>query len=252
MARNLSHRPVGERLRLSLQINLLGHPRTRLCRGEARQPREAGEPEKVHPLVARRREVSGGGGEHHTAHALFVALGDELGDCTTHRVADGDERADTEHVGDRGHVVGAVFEAETFRRSQSATVAAVVGGEHAEVLAERLETGEPVQVGGRGPAVQQNERRGTARAGHFAHEGASAPDQFHLVTLRKAVASRMRAADHVRRTPRRRRSSLSACRWVPCTTRCRPPRARGARPRAAKWGSSLARRRRRVVLRGDR
>jgi hypothetical protein len=44
-------------------------------------------------------------------------------------------------------------------------VAAVIHGDDAEVLAEFFVHTEPVEVGGRRPAVQQQKRRCTGRAG---------------------------------------------------------------------------------------
>ena len=56
-------------------------------------------------------------------------------------------------------------------------MAPVIEGEHAEVLAERGEAAEEVDVGGGGPAVQQHERGGARRAGLLAAAGCGRPER---------------------------------------------------------------------------
>ena len=58
----------------------------------------------------------------------------QLGDRTAHRIADGDQVLDLQHIGQRGHVVGAVGETERFGGSQTEPVAAVIDSEHMEVV----------------------------------------------------------------------------------------------------------------------
>ena len=71
--------------------------------------------------------------QHETGDDVAVAPPEQLGDRPAHRVADGDHRADAEHVDERGDVVGAVGEAERLVRPQAAPVAAVVEGDDVEV-----------------------------------------------------------------------------------------------------------------------
>ena len=91
--------------------------------------------------------------------------------------------------GERGDVVGAVLEAERLGRSQAPPVAAMIEGDDAEVLGERGEAGEPVEVGGRRPAVEQHERRGTRRAGELADERPPAAGQPDVPARRQPRAS---------------------------------------------------------------
>ena len=79
-------------------------------------------------------------------------------------------RSDAEDPGQRGDVVGAVLEPEQLRDAEPAAVAAVIEGEHPEVLGEPLEGREPVEVGRRRPAVEQDEHGGAGRAGDLADE----------------------------------------------------------------------------------
>ena len=84
-------------------------------------------------------------------------MGDELGDRSTHRVAerDGAAAVEAEHAQQCGGVVGAVLEREGLTRTHAAPVSAVVEGHHTVVGGERRVGGEEVEVCADGPAVQQ-------------------------------------------------------------------------------------------------
>ena len=51
---------------------------------------------------------------------------------TAHRVADGHELVDAEHIGEGDNVIRAVLETERQRRAHATAVAAVVEGDHPE------------------------------------------------------------------------------------------------------------------------
>jgi hypothetical protein len=82
-------------------------------------------------------------------------------------------------------------------------VSAVIGRQDAKVFTEWLETREPIEVGRGGPAVQQNDRRRTGRARDLAHERATTPGKFNVVTCGESVSRSVRAADHVKGMPPR-------------------------------------------------
>ena len=119
---------------LALQVELLGQPPSGLGGREPGDGGEPGEAEEAEPLLARRREVRRRRAQHQPGDALAVALPDQLGDRPAHRVADGDERVDAEHVAHGDGVVGAVLQAERLARPDAATVAAVVDGDDPVVL----------------------------------------------------------------------------------------------------------------------
>ena len=141
----------------------------RACAGvrRARRP-EAAQPEERQAVVVAGLEAGGRRRQHESPHDVRVAPPDELGDGATHRVADDDGGAVALGAQQLGDVVGAVLEPEAAARPDAAAVAAVVEREHAEVLAERLEARPEVEVGRRGPAVQQDDRRRTGRSGDLA------------------------------------------------------------------------------------
>ena len=127
--------------------------------------------------------------QHEPVDELAVALPDELGDRAAHRVADRHEPVDVQLAGQRGDVVGAVLEAERLDRAQATAVAAVIDGDDAEVLGERVEAGEPVEVGSRRPAVQQDQHRRTRRPGELADEGPATAGQPHVAPGRQPRCS---------------------------------------------------------------
>ena len=122
------------------------------------------------PLAHRAGERGARRAQHEAVDELAMALPDELGDRPAHRVADRHEAVDAQLASEGGDVVGAVLEAERLDRAQAAAVAAVIDGDDAEVLGERVEAGEPVEVSGRCPAVQQHQHRRARRAGQLADE----------------------------------------------------------------------------------
>jgi phage tail protein X len=64
----------------------------------------------------------------------------------THRIADGDHSLCAKFTGNGGGIVGAVFEAEGFVGSQTATVTAMVDANHGRKLTEFVIGGEEVEV----------------------------------------------------------------------------------------------------------
>jgi hypothetical protein len=130
-------------------------------------------------------EPGAGGAQHEPVDQFTVAPPHELGDRATHRVADRHEAVDAELAGQRGDVVGTVLEPERLDRAQAAAMTAVVDGEHAEALGERVEAGVPVEVGGRRPAVQQDQHGRPRRPGELADERAAPTRQPHVPTGRQ-------------------------------------------------------------------
>ena len=131
-------------------------------------------------------EVSGGGGEDESLDAVTVALPRQLRDRATHRIADRDERVDAEPVGERSHVVGAIGEGEVVRVADAASVTAMVERDHAEPFTECGVTGEPVEVRGGCPAVQEDDDGCTGGPRDLAVEGGAPSDQFDVTTGRQA------------------------------------------------------------------
>ena len=111
-------------------------------------------------------EVICRGTEDETAHAIGVPTPAELRDRSAHRVADGQQRLDAEHVGERDDVVGAVDKAKV-AGADAVAVAAVVDDQKIEPFGERRQRRVPVEAAGSGQAVEQYERRRAARATHF-------------------------------------------------------------------------------------
>ena len=107
-----------------------------------------------------------------------------------HRVADGDERAQSEHVSDRGDVVGTVSQAEAPAGADAPAVAAVVEGNHPEVFAERGIAAGPVEVGGREEAVEEHDRGRPGRPGEVTHERRPPPRQLERSTGREPWVGR--------------------------------------------------------------
>jgi hypothetical protein len=77
-------------------------------------------------------------------------------------------------VGECGHVVGAGGKRERFATAQSATVATLVRGNNAKVFAQFFVTGEVIEVGSCGPAMQQKQNGRIRGAGKFAKENSAA------------------------------------------------------------------------------
>ena len=90
---------------------------------------------------------------------------DELGHGPAHRVADGDDLIEVEFIEQGDRIVGTVLELERPPGAQSVAMAPVVHGKNIEMLGQRRIGGEPVDCRIRCPAVQQQERGCTNRAG---------------------------------------------------------------------------------------
>ena len=134
---------------------------------------------------------------------ITVAAPQQLRDRAAHRVADRDDRAGAELDQRRRAVVGAVGEAEDPAGADALAVAAQVGGDHVEVLAERLEGLEPVQPAARAPAVEEEEGRRASRTGHLPDEGGAPAGELEPATGREAGLGR-----RCPRPPRSRRRRL--------------------------------------------
>ncbi len=97
---------------LALEVELLGQPLARLGRRDPGEGGEAGQTEERQPLAAELGEVGRGGAQDQAIDAFAVPVPHQLGDSTSHRVADRDEPIDAERVGDGDHIVGDVVEPE--------------------------------------------------------------------------------------------------------------------------------------------
>ena len=147
---------------------------------QARRQGQAAQPREGHALVARGREAHRGRAEHHPLDSGRVPLPDELRDRSTHRVADRDEAAHAELVGEGDDVVGAVLETEHPARANAAAVAPVVESEHPVVRCEGTVRRVPVEVRGRAETVQQDNCRRARGTGQVARR--TGPSQPPLVT----------------------------------------------------------------------
>ena len=86
---------------------------------------------------------------------------EELGDRTTHRVADHRGTVDSDGPQQGCSVVGAVLQPEPTPVTQAVgAVAVVVPGDDPEALGQRRVHTTPVEVGADGPAVEQQHDRG--------------------------------------------------------------------------------------------
>ena len=124
-----------------------------------------------------------GAAQHDAAHTLFMSLPQQLCDRATHRIADGYKRRDAEHIGECRRVVGAIFELEICFRANASPVSTQVECDNIEVFAQYIEAGEPVEVGGCCPAVQQHKGRCTIWAFFFAIKSFASTRQFNFVTI---------------------------------------------------------------------
>ena len=97
-----------------------------------------------------------------------MATPQQLGDGAAHRVTEDDEPIESDRVGHRGDVVGAILEPERPTWSDAVAVAPVVERQHPEVLGERLVDPEEVEVGRGGPPVEEHQRRRAGRSGDVA------------------------------------------------------------------------------------
>jgi len=164
---------------LALQVRALGEPAARRARHDARGGAEPGEPEKRHALGATVPERTGGRAQHQSVDGRTMAAPHQERDGPAHRVADRNRALHAQFVQEARRVVGAVGQTEGASCAYALAVPAVVESDHAEVPAEFLVDAEPVEVGGGGPAVQQQHRRGVGRPVHLADERDAATGQVH-------------------------------------------------------------------------
>ncbi len=132
--------------------------------------------------------------QHEPADEVAVPAPHELRDRSAHRIAHRDHRPGSERFDRRGAVVGAIGEAEDTSGTQSARVAAQVGCDDVEVLAQRFERPEPVEAGARDPPVEQEQRRGAGWARDLAHERRATVGECDAPTegQRRTVGRRVR------------------------------------------------------------
>ena len=157
----------------------LGDAPSHDARRGTRRPRQAFDATRPRTLGgAATDEVAARRAQHQRRHEVVVAMPQQLGDRTTHRVAHGDELIDPEDVGQHRDVVRAVGEAEAIGRAQAEAVAAMVDREHVETRRECVVRREPVERRARGPAVQQHERRCTLGTGALADERGAAAGEL--------------------------------------------------------------------------
>ena len=124
-------------------------------------------------------ELAGRGAEHETADSLGMAAPHELGDRSTHRVADQDRRAGAERVEQRGDVVGASFQRELVVTHDAAPVSAMVDGDDPIVRVQVIEERRPVETARREQAVEQHDgRRVRCGAAQIARVRRASPGQL--------------------------------------------------------------------------
>ena len=109
----------------------------------------------------------------------------QLRDGAAHRVADRDHRAGAEFHERRRAVVGAVGEAEHGTTAHTAAVAAQVGCDDVEGLAQWPEHLEPVEPTARAPAVEQEQCRRARRTGDLTNESGAATGQQDAAATRQ-------------------------------------------------------------------
>ena len=192
-ARELLQRPVLVVTTLAQQV-LVGQPLAgRIGRGagETGKARETEEPQGLLSAVV---EHAGRRTQHESVDELRVATPQQLGHRATHRIADGDATLDAELARQRGGVVSGVLEREGAAGSHAAPVAAMVGGDHPEPAAERGVGAVEVEIGGHGPAVQQEQCRGAGWTLDLTYERGAAPGQVHRAARGKARLGAWRAA----------------------------------------------------------
>ena len=178
-------------------------------------------------VLAAAVEAARRGAQHQPVDERAVALPQQHGDRSAHRVADRDEALDAEHVGQGGHVVGAVLEPERARgsgcpgrgpggRGRRRGSAAPSGGVGAE----------PVEVGGR-PSSRGAARRRAHRAGRPARARTWCPGRAARPRGPAAAAGAGPSVGHGRaayEAASRRGSSRRACPWAPCSRTMSPAR----------------------------
>ena len=79
----------------------------------------------------------------------------ELGDWAAHGVANDDCLFDVESVEDCNGIIGAIGQAKWFSVAEPPSVSVVIERQDRVALAQHLVTGEPIEIGGGGPAMQQ-------------------------------------------------------------------------------------------------
>lgn len=142
---------------LSVEIELIGEPRTSLFGCEPSERRKTGESCEPPTFEAFTVEDRGSGAQDETVDPFRVAPPQQLGDRAAHRVADGDESVDSQSIGDEHGVVGAVFQSKPLLRSKTGAVTSMVECHHVIALGECFVAFEPIQVGGCCPSVEQDD-----------------------------------------------------------------------------------------------
>ncbi len=107
----------------------------------------------------RRGEVAGRRAKHEAGDTIRMSVPNQLGDRSTHRVADGHKSIEIERVSQRSHVVGAVGEPEVLANRDSSPMSSVVDCNKSKRAAKRIECGAPVHSAGCTETVEKNQRR---------------------------------------------------------------------------------------------
>ena len=155
---------------------------------EPRPHAGAGEWEKFphQPFATRRSPFKRGRLRDQADDKISMSLGQQHRHRSTHRVADGDGLLDTELSGDRGGVVGHVFQCERLDSSQPTAMTAVIESDERPLLGELAIRAEELQVGRCGPPMEQQQRRATGVGVLVAaNEELAAPVHAHDLSGRK-------------------------------------------------------------------
>lgn len=155
VACGFAHRPRLPLVGFPVEIELIGEPRTSLFGRDTSERSKSGEARESPPLETFTIKNRCGGAQHETVDPLGMATPHQLGDRAAHRVADGDESVDSQCVSDQHSIVGTILQPKPLFGAQTGSVTSMVVCHDAIALGEWFVALEPVQVGGGGPSVEQ-------------------------------------------------------------------------------------------------
>ena len=108
-------------------------------------------------------EVVGRGAQDEPGDLLTVTSPHQLGDRSAHRVAHDDRLVDLKAAEKLGSIIRTVLEGEQLIAADPVAMTPVIERDDSKSLGEAGIAGPPVQVGGRGPSVEEEEGRGASR-----------------------------------------------------------------------------------------
>ena len=120
-----------------------------------------------------------------------MAPGQDLGDRTTHGVADDDHTLHVERLDEGGEVITATVQGEGRGRLALAPVPPQVGSDHPEPLTEIRQRPIPVKGGRRHPTVQQHDGRRSRRPVHLPSPDGSQPSRLDHTARWAGFTSRL-------------------------------------------------------------